>query len=308
MMNIAVAGGAGFIGRSLTERLAEQGHELYILTRNPNNKPPKKQVTYVEWLGQNSSPEKSLSEIDAFINLAGESLNSRWTDRKKSEILNSRVESTKEMVRIIEALDSKPKVFINASATGYYGTSYHHTFTETSPLSGDDFLSAVVKKWEQEASAAMPMTRVVYSRFGMVLDSNDGALQRMLLPFKLFAGGRLGTGEQWISWIHIEDAVSALIHCLETPSISGPVNFTAPQPVLMEEFGRTAADVLKRPYYFPVPSNILELALGEMAVLVTQGQKAVPVKLSENDFQFLYPELKPALENLLSISPVSFKS
>jgi uncharacterized protein (TIGR01777 family) len=306
-MKIAVAGGAGFIGRALTEKLTEQGHELYILTRTLDNKPSKEHVTYVEWLGPNSSPEKSLSEIDAFINLAGESLNSRWTDKKKGEILNSRVESTKEIVRIIEAMDTKPQVYINASATGYYGTSYHHTFTETSPLSGDDFLSSVVKTWEQEASAAMPMTRVVYSRFGMVLDSNDGALHRMLLPFKLFAGGRLGTGEQWISWIHIEDAARALIYCLETPAISGPVNFTAPQPVLMEEFGRTAADILKRPYFFPVPSNLLELALGEMAVLVTQGQKAVPAKLLENDFKFLYPELRPALENLLNTSPVSVK-
>ena len=298
-MNVVISGGTGFIGQAITNKLTDQGHKVYILTRKINKKSENQNVTYVEWLGENSIPEENLTDVDAFINLAGESLNSRWTDSKKELILNSRIEATREVVRIIKALDSKPEVLINASAVGYYGTSYHHVFTEDFALSGDDYLSKVVKLWEQEASHVQDEVRVVYTRFGMVLDKKEGGLNKMLLPFNLFVGGRLGTGKQWISWVHIEDVARAVIYSLETRSIQGPVNVTAPEPVIMDEFGKTLAEVIRRPYWAPVPSTVLEMILGEMSILVTQGQKVIPKKLESQEFTFNYPKLHTALKDLL---------
>ncbi|WP_342587638.1 TIGR01777 family oxidoreductase [Alteribacter populi] len=304
MMKIAIAGGSGFIGSALANQLTANGHSVLILTRNNDNKQDTKNVTFVEWLKEGSTPEKELARIDAFVNLAGESLNSgRWTEKRKRRILKSRIDATKEAIAILHKLDQKPEILINASAIGYYGTSFKQTFTEQNKESGDDFLAEVVKSWEAEASHAITDNiRVAYMRFGMVLDDNEGALNQMMIPFKLFAGGPLGTGKQWISWVHIDDVIGSIIFTIENNKLSGPVNVTAPTPVQMNEFGRKLADVINRPYWLPSPSIALKTVLGDMSVLVLEGQRVIPEKLQHHQYPFQFPELEGALKNLLSES------
>ncbi|MBM7097733.1 MULTISPECIES: TIGR01777 family oxidoreductase [Alteribacter] len=300
-MKVAIAGGSGFIGTALTERLTSEGHSVFILTRDKSNKSEKAGVRFVEWLKDGTTPEEELDGIDAFVNLAGENLNSgRWTDEKKKQIMDSRIEATRAVMDVIRKLELKPEVLVNASAVGYYGTSFTETFTEEHKESGDDFLAEVVKRWEEEASHAQKENvRVAYMRFGVVLDDEEGALQKMLTPFKLFAGGPLGTGKQWMSWVHIDDVVGSIVYAIEHREISGPVNVTAPNPVQMKEFGKTLADVLDRPYWLPAPSIALKTILGDMSVLVLEGQKVLPDKLEKHDYPFEYRELKPALQDLL---------
>ncbi|WP_026690870.1 TIGR01777 family oxidoreductase [Alteribacter aurantiacus] len=300
-MKIAIAGGSGFIGTALTDRLVSEGHSVFILTRDKSNKPEKNGVTFVEWLKDGTHPEQELDGTDAFVNLAGENLNSgRWTDEKKKQIMDSRIEATRSVMDVIKKVDQKPEVLVNASAVGYYGTSFTETFTEKHIESGDDFLAEVVKRWEEEASHAQKESvRVAYMRFGVVLDEEEGALQKMLTPFKLFAGGPLGTGKQWMSWVHIDDVVGSIVFAIENREVSGPVNVTAPTPVQMKDFGKTLADVLNRPYWLPAPSIALKTLLGDMSVLVLEGQKVLPEKLERHEYSFEYKELKPALEDLL---------
>ncbi|QKS70608.1 TIGR01777 family protein [Paenalkalicoccus suaedae] len=298
-MKVAITGGTGLVGSTLTKELLYRGHEVFILTRSADKK-DQHGVTFVEWLKDGSKPELELEGIDALINLAGENLNSgRWTDEKKKSILSSRIDVTRESVRILHALNKKPSVFISGSAVGYYGTSFTETFTEEHTTPGDDFLADVVVQWEAETKGAPEEVRTVLSRFGIILSGEDGALKKMLPPFKMGIGGKLGTGEQWMSWIHVEDVAKALIYCLEHDSISGPVNFTAPNAKRMEDFGKTLSDVLNKPFWAPVPSNVLKLMLGEMSVLILEGQHVVPQKLLDHGYKFTHPELYEALEELL---------
>lgn len=299
-MKVAITGGTGFIGQAVTSKLISNGHHVFILTRNKANKQEKDHLSFVEWLKDGIHPEKELVGIDAIINLAGENLNSgRWTPNKKQEIIDSRVTATKETIRIINAMENKPEVLVNGSAVGFYGTSFTERFTEYDTQPGDDFLADVIVRWEQEAMKAPSETRVVCSRFGVVLDTNEGALQKMLLPFKFFVGGKLGTGEQWMSWVHIQDVAKALSYCVEKKEIQGPVNITAPRPQKMKDLGKTLAHILKRPFWAPVPSTLLHIGLGEMSVLVLDGQHVTPQKLIENDFTFTHPDLQEALEDLV---------
>ncbi|PRO65471.1 TIGR01777 family oxidoreductase [Alkalicoccus urumqiensis] len=299
-MKVAIAGGSGLVGGTLTKKLADAGHEVLILTRNPYNKRSSPSVRYVAWLTGQAVPEESLEGIDAFINLAGESLNSgRWTDAKKQEILDSRIDVTREAVRILHALKQKPSVFINGSAVGYYGTSFHEAFTEEHTEPGNDFLAEVVTRWEKETDGTPEEIRTVCARFGIILSAEGGALKKMLPPFKLGAGGKIGTGEQWMSWIHVEDVANALIFCINNESMSGPVNMTAPQPARMKTFGRTLSDVLNKPFWAPVPSNVLKLVLGDMSVLILEGQQVIPQKLLDAGFHFDYAELEEALYDLV---------
>ncbi|WP_050614053.1 TIGR01777 family oxidoreductase [Bacillus testis] len=300
-MHIAIAGGSGFVGKALTEELLKQGHDVYILTRNRSNKTDKPGLAYIQWLNKGDRPEKQLPHIEAVINLAGTSLNSgRWTDKRKKDIVESRMTATTEVRRIMAALDRKPDVFLNASAIGYYGTSETETYTEEDVLPASDFLSETVHKWEENTSKAQTLgIRTVFMRFGVILDKEQGALPQILLPFKLFAGGPIGSGSQLLSWIHIHDIVRAALFCLEKKEISGPVNFTAPAPATMSAFGKTAAASMHRPYWLPVPSPMLKLALGEKSMLVLKGQRVLPKKLLDNGFKFAYPALPKALAALL---------
>ncbi|WP_377891557.1 TIGR01777 family oxidoreductase [Alkalihalobacillus sp. R86527] len=299
-MNIAIAGGTGFVGNALTESFVNDGHKVFILTRNPENKPAQEGVTYVKWLKDDAHPEKELQNLNAIINLAGESINSgRWTEDKKQRILNSRISATREIVSIIEKLDHKPRVLVNASATGFYGSSLDKSFTENDTDPGSDFLAEVSYKWEKEAMRAQNFgVRTVLSRFGLIL-GEEGALPLMTLPYKFYVGGKLGDGKQWYSWVHIKDVVGMIRFAVDHDSVQGPLNVTAPEPKRMNEFGRTLADVLKKPHWVPVPEAPVQLALGEKSGVVLKGQCVLPQKAKELGYPFRYFKLKDALENLL---------
>ncbi len=301
-MNIVIAGGSGFIGTKLTEHLLTLGHTVYILTRNPTNKPVKKNVYYVEWLQEQSAPERELEGIHVFINLAGESIGAkRWTKIRKTAILESRLETTRAVVRLLTKLKQKPDVLINASAIGYYGHSKNETFTEKSAPIAADFLAGVVQKWEKEAAYAANLgIRVVFFRLGVVLDKEAGALKQMILPYHLFAGGTVGSGDQWLSWIHIDDVIRMIPFIMDQKQIVGPFNATAPNPVRMKEFGQIAGKVLNRPHWLPAPSLAIKLLLGEMSELVLKGQYVYPEQATSFQYPFLYRSLQPALENLFN--------
>ncbi|WP_064093951.1 TIGR01777 family oxidoreductase [Rossellomorea aquimaris] len=299
-MKIAITGGTGFVGKALTEELLEHNHELFILTRNPDKYENRTGITYVKWLSDNAHPKRELEGVEAFINLAGESINSgRWTDERKKRIINSRITSTQEIISIMKGLDKKPACLINASAIGYYPSSKTNTYTEESTDTSNDFLGETVQIWEKEASKAAELgIRVAYTRFGIILGEKEGALPRIALPYKMFAGGTVGSGKQWMSWIHIQDVARAIHFVANSEDIKGPVNITAPTPVTMKEFGKTLGSVLNRPHWIPVPPFALKIAMGEMSTLVLEGQKVLPGVLSQHGFPFLYPTLQKALKNI----------
>lgn len=300
-MKIAIAGGTGFVGKALVKELVKHNHDVVILTRKSPNKDTGR-IQYVQWLNDNSNPIQYLQEIDFFINLAGESINSgRWSESRKEKILKSRIHAVHELLKIMEQLDMKPKAFINASAIGVYGTSETDIYTEEDNGAGTDFLSDTVKKWENAASKATTLgIRTVFCRFGIILDKNEGALPKMVTPYKMYIGGNIGNGHQWMSWIHIEDVIKALLFTMKQEHLNGPINFTAPMPVTMREFGPTLATVLHRPHWLPVPGLALRVLLGEMSTLVLKGQHVLPKKLMENGFEFQYPQLNTALKNIFS--------
>lgn len=300
MMKIAITGGTGFVGQALTEELLTHQHEVMILTRNPGKYEARPGVTYVKWLSDGARPEEMLEGVHAFINLAGESINSgRWTEERKKRIINSRINSTGEVINIIKALKEKPACLINASAIGYYPSSKTNTYTEASTETADNFLGETVQIWEKEAAKAIQIgIRVAYTRFGIILGRDEGALPRIALPYKMFVGGTVGSGEQWMSWVHIKDIARAVHFVAETEGIEGPVNVTAPSPVTMKEFGKTLGTVLERPHWIPVPSLTLKVAMGEMSALVLEGQRVLPDVLSKHGFQFQFPELISALKDI----------
>lgn len=297
-MRIAVAGGTGFVGKALTKRCLELGHEMYILTRNPSKR--EENITYVQWLVDGCNPSSQLENIDVIINLAGESINSgRWTTKRKQRILDSRLQATEEVLSIIKKVENKPKILINASAIGYYGISLTSTFTEADTIPGEDFLASTVRLWEEKALQAENLgIRTVLCRFGIILDKTEGALPKMAMPYQLFVGGPIGKGEQWISWIHLDDVVEAILFIINNEDIRGPVNFTAPHPLRMKVFGKTLGNVLKRPHWMTAPAFALRMALGEMSLLVLEGQQVLPGKLLSTGYPFLYDKLEPALRNI----------
>lgn len=296
-MKIVIAGGTGLVGKRLQTLLKKQQAEIIILTTSGENK-IEDGVRYVKWM--DGSVPAGLEEATAFINLAGVSLNAgRWTTRQKSNILSSRLSSTNELIRILKSLKIKPRVFINASAVGIYEPSETAVYTEQYEEKGNDFLSDVVYKWEQAASLANELNiRTCYMRFGVVLEKNSGALPLMLLPYKLFVGGTIGSGKQWVSWIHAEDAARAIVYAIEQQLLSGPINTVAPNPLRMYDFGKVIGEVFSRPHYFTVPSTLLKIVLGEKSMLILKGQYVVPEKLKEVGFTFKFPTLQEALHDL----------
>lgn len=299
-MHIVIAGGTGFVGNALTANLTADGHRVTVLTRDPDTKPPKPNVTYVKWLTGNNPPANELRNVDAIVNLAGASINSgRWTTKRKKEILHSRIHATEAVIDIMKRLPVKPSVLVNASAIGYYGMSETETFTEESIVEADDFLAGVVRRWEEEARMAENEgIRTVVARFGVILGI-DGALPRMVLPYKLWAGGTVGSGRQWLSWVHIDDVVGIIRLAIENTDIKGPLNVTAPEPERMKEFGETIGQVMNRPHWIPVPAFVMRTALGEMSNLLLKGQRVLPEKATEQGYTFRYPRLHLALQQLL---------
>ncbi|MEW4972542.1 TIGR01777 family oxidoreductase [Bacillus stercoris] len=298
-MNIAMTGGTGFLGRHLTGVLTRQGHHVYILSRNARET-EQKNMTYVQWLTEGAAPEQELPHIDVWINLAGKSIFGRWTEKTKQDILSSRINATREVQRLIRKQKEQPKTLIQASAVGIYGTSLEKTFTEDSATSDEDFLSHTAHLWEKEGQNIEAMgIRTVYARFGVML-GEKGALPLMVLPYKFLAGGTIGTGRQWLSWIHVEDAAQMIRFAVENAGISGPMNVTAPNPVEMKQFGKTIARVKHRPHWLPVPEFFLSKALGEMSLLIVKGQRALPKKAITSGFRFTYSDLAFALLQLIT--------
>jgi uncharacterized protein (TIGR01777 family) len=291
-MKTVIAGGTGFLGSGLATSFRADGDDVALLTRRPR-KPGD-----VAW--DPRSPEGDWTSIidgaDAVINLAGESLDAgRWTAARKAAILESRVVATRTLVAAIAKARRPPGVFVNASAIGIYGTHGSEALTESSPP-GSDFLASVCVAWEAQAREAAGMTRVVLLRSGLVLHRSGGALPRLALPFRLFAGGRVGSGDQYWSWIHRDDWTGIARWAIETPDVTGPLNLTAPGPVTNAEFTRTLARVLHRPALAPAPAFALRLLLGEMAdALILNGQRVLPAKATRHGFEFRYPDLEAAL-------------
>ena len=296
-MKIAITGGTGFVGSELTKLLLQKGHEVYILSRSKQG--TEHGITYVKWLTENATPENQLEGVEAFVNLAGESINNgRWTEKQKQKIYESRMQTTDELLRILKALTVKPKVLVNASAIGIYPASTSTRYTEKSSEVGKDFLARTVRDWELKAQSASELhIRVACGRFGIILGKSEGALPLMAMPYKLFVGGPIGVGDNWMSWIHVKDVANALLFAMEHPII-GPFNVTAPHAKKMNDFGKTLANVLRRPYYFPVPSFALKLALGEKSQLVIEGQHVIPQVLLDAGYSFLYPNLESALRDI----------
>lgn len=298
-MKIAITGGTGLVGKQLVQQLQLAGAEILVLTRGQSHFSDG--IHYIQWLSDNTFPEKYLEGVEVIVNLAGTSLNNgRWSKALKEEIYSSRISATKEVLRIIKTLKIPPEVLINASAIGIYPSSDKQKYTEASTEKAQDFLANTIQDWEATAKIAESLgVRVVLSRFGVILGKSAGALPMMVMPYKLFIGGTVGTGTQWVSWIHLEDVVHAILFSINQKNINGIVNFTSPNPVTMKEFGKTIGEVLHRPHWFPVPSILMKLALGEKSQLVLDGQYVQPNSLLNANYQFKYPTLKSALENLL---------
>ncbi len=304
-MKIVITGATGFVGTRLVERLNQEEHKIVILTRNPdkaNKIFPQSVFPNVANLKYNPTSlkewESSIDGCDAVINLAGEPIAERWTKEHKKAILESRQLTTKNIVEAITKANSKPSVLINASAIGYYGTSETSTFNEDSP-SGNDFLAEVCQKWEAEAKKVKDAgVRLVILRIGIVLE-NGGALAKMIPPFKLFAGGPLGSGNQWFSWIHREDLVSLIMESLKRSDLEGVYNATSPNPVKMRQLCETLGEVLNRPSWLPVPDFALELLLGDGSKVVLEGQEVLPKRTQSIGFEYKYPTLKPAIKDIL---------
>ena len=289
-MRVVIASGTGFLGRALAERLRDQGIAVTVLTRQPRHS------HHVRWdpYGPITEWAPALENADAVVNLTGASISKRWTARHKREMWTSRVSVTRNLVAAMKSVRRSAPVFINASAVGIYGPHGDEWVTEDTPP-GTDFLASLGTEWEKEALAAGPQTRVVLVRSGIVLDRNGGALPVMALPFRFFAGGRLGSGRQYISWIHKDDWTAIVRWALANASVTGPLNATAPNPVTNQEFMRTLGRALSRPTFLSVPAIALRLALGEMAGAVLTGQRVLPAKAQSLGFEFRYPQLDEAL-------------
>lgn len=301
---IIVTGATGLIGSLLVDELKSRKYEVIVFTRNPEkakNKLPNADQ-FVKWtFNPNDEWSKSVEGVDGIIHLAGANIfGNRWSDSYKKEILESRLEGTKALVSAIEKSSGKPKVFIGGSAVGFYGARGNENISE-SESSGNDFLATVCKKWEDESRLAEKFgVRVVTIRTGIVLDTRDGALKQLLLPFKLFAGGPVLPGTQWFSWVHIKDEIGLILHALENENITGAMNAVSPNPLTMKDFCKALGRALSRPSWAPVPGFALRLLLGEVASMLTTGQKVIPEKAIQTGYHFQFPDCETAIRNLVS--------
>lgn len=302
-MHVVVTGGSGFIGRALCRSLSQKGHRVTVLTTHGRAASQLfgASVTTVQWNGRDGGAwETSLEGTDAVVNLAGAPIaDGRWTNARKRLLTESRVGLTKRLVEAISQRSAKPRVLISASGIGYYGANDDVVLTETAPR-GDGFLAELCVEWEREARRASDFgSRVVLLRTGMVLERDGGALPKMLLPFRLFAGGPIMPGTQWVSWIHRDDHIGLIEWALATPPVSGPINAVAPEPERMKAFCSTLGRVLHRPSWLPVPESLLFLGLGELGTVMTTGQRVSPQKALHGGYMFKYPTLEPALRAIL---------
>ena len=302
MSTVVIAGGSGFLGSALTPRLARE-HSVIVLSRS-EPKPAKPgagdRIRFVQWTpdGTAGAWAKEIDGVDAIVNLAGAGIaDRRWTESRKKELIDSRLKSTASLVEAVRSATTPPKAFIQQSGIGYYG-AYDDSpvFDESSPP-GQDFLADLSVRWEACAQPVEPVgTRLVLVRTGIVIARHGGALKKMLLPFKLFVGGPIGSGRQYMSWIHLEDWTGMIAWAIRTRLISGPINASTPHPVQNWEFSRALGRAMRRPSWAPVPGFVLKIMFGEMAeVALLRGQRAVPTRAKELGFGFRYEEILPAM-------------
>jgi uncharacterized protein len=302
-MKIVIAGGTGFLGQPLARALAADGCEVVVLTRRPAAPPATRGARFVLWHPDGGGAwAAEIDGSDAIINLAGESIAARrWSNAQKQRILDSRIQATRSLAEAIRSSARPPLTFVSGSAVGYYGPLGDEIVTETNPA-GSDFLANVCARWESEAvRGSGPSTRVTTIRTGLVIERDGGALPRMTLPFRLGVGGPLGSGRQYVPWIHREDWVALVRWAIDTPAASGPINATAPHPVTNTEFSRALGRALRRPAFMTAPAFVLRLALGEMAdALLLSGQRAIPERAEHLGFRFRYTRVDEALGAILS--------
>lgn len=299
-MNILITGGTGFIGKPLCASLIKQGHSLTVLSRRSAHVP--------KLCGATVSAVSTLDSLtadthfDAIINLAGEGIvDKRWSKQRKQQLLDSRIQTTNQLIDYISRAKQKPFVLINGSAIGFYGDTGDEVLTENSIASiSNDFAHRLCVEWEQTAhKAADDGVRLCLLRTGLVVGKDGGFLQRMLTPFKLGLGGRIGHGQQWMSWIHRSDLIGMIEMLLDSSELAGIFNATAPNPVTNNEFSQTLARLLKRPALLPVPAIVLKVAMGEMSSLLLGGQRVIPKRFLDHGFQFQYGHLESALRETI---------
>jgi len=301
-MKILIAGATGFIGKELIKKLDEKGHEIVVLTRNRETArfhiPVHCEIQ--QWDPENNPVSTNyLNDVDAVINLSGENIaSSFWTDTQKRKLIGSRIMSVRRIVQAMRAMNTKPKVFISASAVGFYGNRKNEELRETSSA-GKGFLSKICQSWENEITESKKLgIRTVIFRLGMVLGHDGGALEKIIPAFKLGLGGKLGDGSQWMSWIHINDFVNMIVYSIENPKINGIINAVSPNPVKNIEFTKTLGRLLKRPTILPVPGIALKIGLRDLSDLILYSQKVSAEKICENGFKFTYPSIDKAFEEV----------
>lgn len=301
-MRILLTGGTGLVGTELGIALTRAGHEITALTRRGNAGDLPYPASCLAWDHSSPIPKDVLSPngetFDAVIHLAGEPVAQRWTPSKKRRIYESRITSTRVLIKSLSELPTEPSVWLNASAIGIYGDTYNQVLNETSP-SGTGFLSDVCRDWEGELKALSKATRGIRLRFGIILSNEGGALPKMLMPFRYGLGGPIGSGSQAMSWVHLDDVVSSILHALNTPSLVGPINIVAPTPVSNRDFTRHISKLMRLPAVFPVPILALRVVLGEMSHILFGSSDVRPTKLIESGFKFKFPDLTSALTDLL---------
>ncbi|KAG9442916.1 hypothetical protein H6P81_018770 [Aristolochia fimbriata] len=311
-MIVSITGGTGFVGRRLVQRLISDKHSVRVLTRSRAKAQSVFPVRNFPGLiiAEESEWGKCIQGSDAVVNLAGMPISTRWSPEIKREIKQSRIKATSKVVDLINQSedDVRPSVLVSATAVGYYGTSETQVFDETSP-SGNDYLAEVCREWEGRALKVNKDVRLVLIRIGVVLGKDGGALAKMIPLFMMFAGGPLGSGKQWFSWIHVDDLVNLIYESLSNPSYRGVINGTAPNPVRLAEMCEHLGEVMGRPSWLPVPDFALKAVLGEGATIVLDGQRVLPKRAKELGFSFRYPYVKDALKSIMStvkLSPSRF--
>lgn len=295
-MKVLVTGGTGFVGRRVLSLLDAHGHASAVLTRDPSRRPEglPASARLVGW--EAADGRRLLDEADALVHLAGEPVAQRWTAAARERIVRSRIEPLATLQKAVEAGARPPRVVVSASAVGYYGSRGDEELSEES-APGTGFLAGTCVRWEEAARAFAALgARVVTTRIGVVLGEAGGALAKMLPAFRLGAGGPLGSGEQWMSWIHREDLAALLVFALETEGVAGALNATSPTPVRNRDFARALGRTLHRPAVLPVPAFALKAAFGEMATILLEGQKVLPKRTLAAGFRFRHPALEGALE------------
>jgi uncharacterized protein (TIGR01777 family) len=292
-MQIVLTGATGFVASHLIPKLLAAGHEIRTLGRRPVSN-----LAFTKWDTSEEPAADIFESADAVIHLAGETVAQRWTDDARERIRSSRIDSTRHLVAALSKVANRPKALLCASAVGFYGSRSDEILTENS-LRGSGFLPDLTDQWEKASRGAEQLgIRVVNLRSGIILGADGGAFPKMVQPFRLGAGGRLGSGKQWMSWIHIDDAASLIVFALGNADLHGAVNVTSPQPVTNADFTHTLGHVLGRPTVMAVPQFALRFALGAMAEMVFASERVVPAAAEAAGFHFTFPELDPALRNL----------